>query len=88
MSVKKYVLKPEQVEAIQWDGSEGSQAEIVTWTRGLASGWFSDHYYIRIDTGNGDSMVALPGDYVVKHSSGRFSVLSEPDFKSRAAESR
>jgi hypothetical protein len=61
-----------------YDGSEASQAAIVTWTRGTASGWFGgedadsgDRYYLRIETLEG-TMTADSGDWIIKGVAGEF----------------
>lgn len=66
-----YRKKPVVIEAMQWDGTEASQAEIVTWSNGIVEGWFDQEYYLLVNTLEG-RMRALPGDYIVKGVQGEF----------------
>lgn len=70
-----------EVDAVQWDGSPGSQAEIVTWavntrTPGSyplpVSGWFTDDgYVLEIATLEG-VLTAKPGDWIIRGEHGEF----------------
>ena len=69
--------RPIVIEAMLYDGSEASQAAIVTWTQGRAVGWFGgtypdgDRYYLDIGTLEG-RMRADIGDWVIKGVAGEF----------------
>lgn len=66
-----YRKKPVEVEAMLWDGTMKSQAEIVTWSGGIVSGWFDNIYYLEIKTLEG-TMRADIGDYIIKGVQGEF----------------
>jgi hypothetical protein len=51
--------------AMKWDGSEESQAAIVTWGGGKIVGFFDSAYYLEIH-GPGVRLRVNPGDWVVQ----------------------
>ena len=67
----KFRKKPVEVEAMRWDGSEGSQSRIVTWSEGKVSGWFDDAYHLAVDTLEG-TMRAGVGDWIIQGVAGEF----------------
>jgi hypothetical protein len=67
----KYRKKPVVIEAVRWDGSEDSQAKIVTWAQPHVSGWFDNAYYLEIRTLEG-TMRANVGDWIIKGVQGEF----------------
>lgn len=71
MEAQKYRKKPVVIEAMRWDGGPLSQADIVTWSDGTVSGWFDDHYYLRVETLEG-RMRAEPGDWIIRGVQGEF----------------
>jgi hypothetical protein len=71
MSAQPYRKKPVVVEAIQFDGSEDSQREIVNWTMGKAEGWVDHEYHLVIRTLEGDHR-ASPGDWIIRGVQGEF----------------
>ena len=66
-----YRKRPVVIEAIQWDGSEESQREIVNWSGGKVSGWIDSAYYLAIRTLEGE-MRADPGDWIIRGVQGEF----------------
>lgn len=71
MSVGLYRKRPVVVEAIQYDGSEERQREIVNWSNGRVEGMFSTHAILQIPTLEG-VMTAEPGDWIIKGVAGEF----------------
>lgn len=67
----KFRKKPVTIEAMQWDGTEKSQAAIVTWADGAISGWFDGCYYLSIETLEGAMRVSTL-DYVIRGVQGEF----------------
>lgn len=67
----KYRKKPVVIEAMQWDGTEKSQAAIVTWTKGAIVGMFDHAYYLAIPTLEG-TMRADPLDWIIRGVAGEF----------------
>ena len=67
----QYTANAVTVEAIQWDGTEESQREIVNWTGGVVEGMFSDHAILHVWSSDG-MQVAEPGDWVVQDIDGEF----------------
>ena len=79
----KYRKKPVVIDAIQWDGTAENASVIIDWI--LSSGSRSARYHspeersdlsygspsISIDTLEG-SMVASPGDYIIRGVQGEF----------------
>lgn len=57
--------------AMQWDGSEASQAAIVTWGGGKIVGFFDTAYFLEIH-GPGVKLRVDPGDWVVEIGPGSF----------------
>lgn len=68
-----------QAEVMRWDGSQESQAHVVTWGDGKISGWFSDHYYLEVRSA-GQRAIAVSGDYIIKAPDGSLSVWGPEDF--------
>jgi hypothetical protein len=73
--IGSYRNRPVQIEAMQWDGSRKSEEEIMQWAlprvRGRASG---SHLILR--TTRGESIRTDPGDWIVRDSNGRFSMVT------------
>lgn len=66
-----YRKKPVVIEAMQWDGTEAVQSQIVNWSGGRVSGWFDTAYHLIVHTLEGD-MRADPGDWIIKGVKGEF----------------
>lgn len=63
----------ERLPFMTWDGSEVSQAEIVTWSKGGIEGWFDGEYYLQVPTREGFGR-AVAGDRVVRLGEGKFRI--------------
>lgn len=75
---QKYRKRPVVIDAMRWDGSEASQARIVTWANGRIEGFFGEvdedcevGYFLAIYTLEG-TMKARPGDWVIRGVAGEF----------------
>lgn len=68
--VKKYQKKPVTIEAVQWDGSEASEKEVLDFCGEFAESlWLVDKIRISTLEGNVDASV---GDYIIKGVHGEF----------------
>lgn len=61
------------IEVRIWDGSEESQAEIVTWSGGAITGWFDNEYYLEVETPSGTKRIDV-GDLIFRDGEGNFYV--------------
>ena len=68
---RKFRKKPVVIEAMQWDGSMQSQAEIVTWSDGKVEGWYDSDYFLSVKTLEGD-MKAIKGDWIIRGVKGEY----------------
>ncbi len=83
----KYIKKSPIVEAIQFTKSPDSILEVSKFLHGVTiSSTHSNNPIIKVPTGNGTFSSALPGDYIIKHSSGNYEVMDEDEFKIRYME--
>lgn len=80
MEAQRYRRKPVVVEAVQWDGSEETQAQIVTWARGKIQGYFDTAYFLHVRTPGG-TMRAKAGDWIVRGVLGGFYRYEPDDFE-------
>ena len=70
--IKQYRKKPVMIEAIQYDGTEKSVCEILTFTRGN-----NNAHFITVECGDlmiptlGGKMRASRGDYIIKEPFGK-----------------
>lgn len=69
--IRRFRKKPVEVEAIQWDGSEARQREIVNWSGGKVSGWVDSVYFLEVRTEEG-TMRADEGDWIIRGVAGEF----------------
>lgn len=69
--VGRFRKLPVVIEAMRWDGSMDSQAKIVTWTGGVAAGYFDGAYFLEIVSLEGP-MRADPGDWIIRGVKGEF----------------
>ena len=70
MNPTKYRKKPVVVEAMRWDGTLGSAADIQTWSEGQTV-YALDLDYLAIATLEG-TMRAVKGDWIIKGVQGEF----------------
>lgn len=75
----RYRTFPVEVEAMRWDGTEASQAQIVSWSKGAVSGWFDGTYYLSVETPDG-AVRADVGDWIVRWPDGRLRRVAPEDF--------
>lgn len=68
---EKFRKRPVVIEAMHYDGSPASQSAIVTWTHGVAEGFFDGEYHLVIHTLEGP-MRASVGDWVIRGVAGEF----------------
>lgn len=71
MPEQRFVKRPVEVGAIQYDGSMESQREIVNWTNGVAEGYVDHEYHLVIRTLEGP-LRASAGDWVIRGVQGEF----------------
>lgn len=74
----RFRKKPVEIEAMQWDGSEEVQAQIVSWpwkvgdSPGRIQGWFDGGgYHLVVYTLEG-AMRVNPGDWIIRGVQGEF----------------
>lgn len=71
-SSDRYRKKPVVIDAMQYDGSEGSQRAIVNWTDGRAAGYFDRGTYCLLIRSLEGDMRADPGDWIIRGVKGEF----------------
>lgn len=69
----RFVKKPVEVEAVQWDGTSPSTEVVVPWIvgNGGQARYLEESLTIRITTLEGD-MDAQPGDWIIRGVQGEF----------------
>ena len=79
-----YRRKPDVVEAMQWNPSDPSMQEVLTWLRESGEIFKTVGRQVRVEYGErGEQFVLHPGDFLIRKTEGRrfFYVESEDKFK-------